>query len=83
MNDEEYPPLFQLDIVRNVGLCFAVQFQSHVEVAPRQRCQHASYHEQFAQVRLTFPNAHAQARRRHAPSSSSIPEKGHQQVQFP
>ncbi len=54
MNDEEYPPLFQLDIVRNVGLCFAVQFQSHVEVAPRQRCQQASYHEPFAQVSLLF-----------------------------
>jgi hypothetical protein len=34
VNNEEYPPLFQLDVVGNVGLSLAVQVEGHLQVTP-------------------------------------------------
>jgi hypothetical protein len=32
VNDKEYPPLFKLDIIRDIGLSFPVQIKCHLEV---------------------------------------------------
>lgn len=33
-NEEEYPPLFQFDVVGNVRLRFAIQVESDVQITP-------------------------------------------------
>lgn len=33
-NDEEYPPLFQFDVVRDIGLCLAEQVERHLKITP-------------------------------------------------
>lgn len=39
MNNEEYPPFFQLDIVGYVGLGFAVQVERDVQITPEKQRQ--------------------------------------------
>ena len=34
MNNEKYPPLSELDVIRDIGLRLAVQFERDLKIAP-------------------------------------------------
>jgi len=36
MDNEKYPPLFKFNVVRNVGLCFAIEIKRNLQIAPLQ-----------------------------------------------
>jgi hypothetical protein len=58
MDDEKYPPLSEFDVIGDVRLRFAVEFERYLEIAPIRSCQRATQ----AQPRDTHFSEWARAR---------------------
>jgi len=61
LNDEKYPPLFQLDVVRHVGFRLAVKIKCDLQFAPTCDVRHAALR---AKTYRTFQNVPLLMRRK-------------------